>query len=266
MKQKTSELRRIILDMIYKSKSSHIAVSFSIVEILTAIFENISIDKLKYQTEDRDRLIVSKGHSAAALYGILHQNNFLSENEIKSYCENNSILSGHVSHFVPYVEHSTGALGHGLPVAVGICLGLLSKGFNSAKTFVIVGDGELNEGSNWEAIMLAGNLKLQNLYLIIDKNNLAGVGSKLDEYCSIDPLDEKFKSFNFDVKNLDGHNSSLISSRIKEMSEIKKPKALICKTIKGKGVSFMENNNVWHYRPPGEDEYTKAKKEIKEKF
>lgn len=266
MKSNALNLRKTILKMIHKSKSSHIAVSFSVVEILCAIFDNVKIEKIKNQSDDRDRLIVSKGHSAAAVYAILNQFGLITDDEIDTYCNNNSIFSGHVSHFVPYVEHSTGALGHGLPVAVGICIGLLAKGYESSKVYVVLGDGELNEGSNWEALMLAGNLKLSNLIVLIDKNNLGGVGNNLDNYCSIDPLDQKFQSFNFDVKTIDGHDVKQISSSIVEDPIQVSPKAIICNTVKGKGVSFMENNNVWHYRPPNNEEYNEALKEIEKGF
>ena len=164
---------------------------------------------------------------------------------------------------MPYVEHSTGALGHGLPVAVGICIGLLANGYISSKVYVVLGDGELNEGSNWEAIMLAGHLKLSNLIILIDKNNLGGVGNNLDSYCSIDPLDQKFLSFNFEVRSLDGHNLELISSSIKNDSKQGLPKAIICNTIKGKDIPFAENEAIWHYRSLNEELYLEAKEYLK---
>lgn len=255
-------IRRTILDIINTSKASHIGSCYSIVEILSAIYRSVDIKKIRAHHEDRDRVILSKGHSAAALYSVLCHYGLINEKEIETYCSNGSLYSGHASHFLPYVEHSTGALGHGLSVAVGMGIGLKSREFSS-KVYVIVGDGELNEGSNWEALMLAGHKKLNNLFVLIDNNKLGGIG-ETDYCCSLEPLDRKCESFGFETYRVNGHDEELITSILQRKTSEggNKPIAIICDTIKGKGVSFMENNNVWHYRPPLGEDYKKALDEL----
>lgn len=253
-------LRKTILDIVYRSNASHIGSCFSVVEILSAVYRSVDTNKIKRQSYDRDRVILSKGHAAAALYTILFHYGLLSKEELATYYENGSLLSGHASHFVPYVEHSTGALGHGLSVAVGVGIGLKSKGFDS-RVYVIVGDGELHEGSNWEALLLAGHLKLNNLCMLIDNNCFGGTGN-IDTYCSFNLLKNKLESFGFKSFEGDGHDEESIYSLIQKTKKAETPIAVICHTIKGKGVSFMENNNVWHYRPPNKEEYEKAMYEL----
>jgi transketolase len=258
--QTAISLRKRVLEIIYQSKASHIGSSFSVIEILSAVYRNIDISKIKDKRDDRDRVVLSKGHSAAALYVILNHFGLLSDEQLATYYKNGSILSGHASHFIPHVEHSTGALGHGLSVAVGIGIGLKSKDLDS-RVYVIVGDGELNEGSNWEALLLAGHLKLDNLCVLVDLNGLGGIGD-INCYCSFDSLESKFESFGFTTFDVDGHDEEQIFQTIQKLKKSKTPGAIICNTIKGKGVSFMENNNVWHYRPPNDEEYKKALLEL----
>lgn len=262
METENKQIRKKILDIIYQSKASHIASSFSVVEILSAVYRSVDIEKIKNKQNNRDRVILSKGHGAAALYVILNYFGLMSEEELKTYYKNNSLLSGHVTHHLPYIEHSTGALGHGLPVAVGIGIGLKSKKINS-RVYVIVGDGELHEGSNWEALMLLGRLKLNNFCLLIDYNKLSGIGDT-NSCTSSEPLKSKLESFGLDAFEVNGHDEEAIYLTIQKAKKIEKPVVIICHTIKGKGVSFMENNNVWHYRPPNEEEYNKALSELKE--
>lgn len=258
--QKSVQLRKKILEIIYESQASHIASCFSMVEILSAIYRSVDLNKIKSKEYERERVIVSKGHSAAALYVVLDYYGLLKEGEIKNYYKNGSLLSGHVTHHVSAVEHSTGALGHGLSVGLGIATGFKSKKINS-RVYVVCGDGELQEGSNWEALMLAGHLKLNNLCLFVDCNKLAGVG-KLDNVCCLEPLKSKLEIFGWSAFEVDGHNEEKIYEKIQETKKTEKPTVIICNTIKGKGVSFMENNNVWHYRPPNKEEYEKALLEI----
>jgi transketolase len=250
-------IRKTILDIVHKAKASHIGSSFSVVEILNAIYASMDTEKIRAGATDRDRLILSKGHSAAALYSVLYHCGLLRKEQLDTYYLNDSLLSGHASHFVPHVEHSTGALGHGLSVAVGVAVGLMSRGFKSSRVYVVVGDGELQEGSNWEALMLAGYKKLNNLLVLIDNNKIGGIG-KTDYCCSLEPLDKKLESFGFKTFEVDGHDEEEIYQTIQELKESETPGAVTCNTIKGKGVSFMENNNVWHYRPPSDEEYEKA--------
>lgn len=260
-------IRNTILDIVRNAKASHIGSSFSVVEILNAIYASMDIGKIRAGANNRDRLILSKGHSAAALYSVLYHYGLLSKEQLDTYCLNGSLLSGHASHFVPHVEHSTGALGHGLSVAVGVSVGLRSRGFKSSHVYVVVGDGELHEGSNWEALMLAGHEKLNNLFVLIDNNNLGGIG-KTDYCCSLEPLDKKLESFGFETYRINGHDEKLIASILQKVNTEERgaPVAIVCDTIKGKGVSFMEDNNTWHYRPPVGDDYEKALEELGRPF
>jgi transketolase len=262
MKTPNKNIRRKILKIIHDSNASHIGTSFSSVEILNAVFKSVDIEKIKKGSNDRDRIILSKGHGTAALYSVMNHHELLSDEILDTYFQNNSLLAGHVSHHVPFVEHSTGALGHGLPVGLGISIGLSSKKI-LRRVFVILGDGELQEGSNWEAIMLAGYKKIKNLIIFVDYNKLSQTG-KLDNFCSLEPIKEKFESFNFDVIEVDGHNENEIISAIKKLEYSKKPIVVICNTIKGKGVSFMENNVLWHYRSPQGEDFEKAVQELKD--
>ena len=257
MKNNKTSTRKIILDIVYNSGASHIASSFSVVEILRAVYRSVDINKIKNCCVDRDRIIVSKGHCAAALYTVLFEFGLMNKTDLETYHKDDSLLSGHTSHFVPNVEHSTGALGHVLSVAVGICIGFKAMEASVSKTYAIIGDGELQEGSNWEALMLAGHRKLDNLCVLIDNNTLSGIG-KTDDYCSLHSIKEKLDSFGFKVFEVDGHDENKIYSIIQVEKNSIKPIGIICNTIKGKGVSFMENNNVWHYRPPNKEEYEKA--------
>lgn len=253
-------LRKKILEIIYNSQASHIGSSFSVIDILSAVYKSVDIKKIKNKRNDRDRVILSKGHSAAALYVILHHFGLMTDEELKIYYTNGSLLMGHASHSVPYIEHSTGALGHGLSVAVGISVGFKLKKINS-RVYVIAGDGEFHEGSNWEALLLAGHLKLDNLCLLIDNNKLGGIGDT-NRCCTLKPLKAKLKSFGLIAFEVDGHNEDEIYLAIKRGKKLEKPVAIICNTIKGRGASFMENNNVWHYRPPNKEEYENALIEI----
>jgi len=262
-KQKTQTsifLRKRILDIIHQSGASHIGSSFSVIDILSAVYKSVNIKKIRNKQNDRDRVILSKGHSAAALYVILNHFGLMTNEELETYYTNDSLLMGHATHCVPYIEHSTGALGHGLSVAVGVGIGLKSKKINS-KVYVIAGDGEFQEGSNWEALLLAGHLKLDNLCLLIDNNKLGGIGNT-NHCCSLKPLKAKLMSFGLSVFEVDGHNEDEIYLAIQKGKKLEKPVAIICNTVKGKGVSFMENENVWHYRPPNKEEYENALIEI----
>jgi len=258
----SSIIRRRILDIAYKSQASHIGACLSVVEMLLSIYGNIDLLKIRNKVDDRDRVIVSKGHSAAALYVVLNYVGLLSDKELGTYYQNNSILGGHVSSAVIAVEHSTGALGHGLPVAVGISIGLISKKMGS-NVYVLVGDGELHEGTNWEAIHLAGHLGLNNLCLLIDYNGLSGIG-RINDCCSIEPLKERLESNGFETHERDGHDQGGIdfTLQLQKLRGTGHPMAIICHTVKGKGVSFMENNNTWHYKSLGKEDYEKAILEI----
>ena len=255
-----TEIRNTILEIVHRGRASHIGSALSLVEILDTVFKNCDIQKIKNSDIDRDTVILSKGHGTSALYSTMFHHGLISNEEIKTYFKNGSVLGGHASHHVPFVEHSTGALGHGLPVGVGMAIGLRTKKFDS-KVFVIVGDGELHEGSNWEAMMFAGHEKLKNLIILVDCNKLSQVG-ELDECCTIEPLAAKIRSFNFEVFDVDGHDESKIDQAIKKSTGTGLPRAILCRTTKGKGISFMECNNLWHYKSPQGEDYEKALLEL----
>lgn len=261
MKIVNSDIRKTILGMVNKGNASHVGSALSMVEILNAVYKSVNIQKILDQAEDRDRVILSKGHGASGLYAVMFHHRLLSQEAIDSYFLDGSIMAGHVSHFIENVEHSTGALGHGLSVGLGMAFGGRSKGYNN-RVFVVVGDGELHEGSNWEAIMYAGHHKVGNLCVLVDKNELSQMGITADA-CSLDSLSAKFDSFHFDTYEIeDGHNELEIMDTIQKTKDSAKPVAIICNTVKGKGISFMEGNNLWHYRPPNDEDYEKAIEEL----
>jgi transketolase len=256
-----SDIRMTALKMVNNGSASHIGSAFSMIEILNAVYKSVDVQKIIDKDESRDRVILSKGHGASGLYAVMFHHGLLSQQDIDSYFLNGTLMAGHASHFIDNVEHSTGALGHGLPVGLGIAIGSRSKNYSN-RVFVIVGDGELHEGSNWEAIMYAGHKKVNNLCVLVDKNERSQMGFTKDA-CKLDPLLDKFVAFNFDAHEIeDGNSEQEILNVIKNTRDSIKPVVIICNTVKGKGVSFMEGNNVWHYRPPKGDEYLKATKEL----
>ena len=253
--------RKDLLYIAHKSSASHIGSCLSCIDILVSLFSYIDINKIKKQENSRDRIILSKGHAAAALYTVMYRVGLITKSEFDTYYSNGTILSGHSNHFHPMIEHSTGALGHGLSVGVGVCLGFNAKQYDTSRVFVVLGDGEMNEGSNYEALMIAGHMQLNNLVVIVDNNKLGGIG-KTDDYCSIEPLEDKFESFGFDSYRINGHDSQAILDCIKKTKRSEKPISIICDTVKGKGVPFMESQNVWHYRPLDDKSYGVALKEL----
>jgi transketolase len=263
--QLACNLRKKILHTIYLSKASHIASNLSIVEILTVLYGRIlKYDQKNPTWEERDRLILSKGHAAVVLYSILSEAGFFPDTWLDSYSSKESILLGHISHHVPGVELSTGSLGHGLPVGVGIAMSLKHDKSNS-KVYVIISDGELDEGSNWEAFMFSGHHKLDNLIVILDYNKIQSYGS-VNEIIALEPLRKKMESFQWSVEEVDGHNCNELEKILSNTPfKQNKPSIVIANTIKGKGISFMENNLLWHYKNPDGEEYKKALKELESK-
>ena len=257
--KKNNYIRRSIINMVHNGKAAHVGSALSMVEILNSIYSVVDKDKIKNDDHDRDRVILSKGHGTSGLYAVMFHNGLLNQKHIDDYFKNGSLMAGHASHSIQCVEHSTGALGHGLSVGLGIAIGSKSRKYKN-HVYVVVGDGELHEGSNWEAIMFAGHLELDNFTILIDKNEKSQMG-KTSDACKLDPLKEKFEAFNFLVHELiDGHDEKKIIEVLKKKKD--KPVAIICNTIKGKGVSFMENENVWHYRSPEGIDYQKALNEL----
>jgi transketolase len=252
------KIRRSILEIVHNSSAAHIGSAFSVVDILHAIYSCVDVDKIRRQAPDRDRVVLSKGHAAAALYAVMHEFGLMDQQLLNTFYKNDSILSGHVSHWVPNVEHSTGALGHGLPVGVGMALGLKSKGFLAARVFVVLGDGETHEGSNWEALMYAGHRQLNNLCVLVDNNKLGGVDFT-DTICSVRNLENMIGSFGFDAYSVDGHDEQGLRTLLQKTAGTTiRPVAIVCHTIKGKGVSFMEDEEAWHYRSPNQEARQKA--------
>lgn len=252
------------LKMVNRIGGSHIGSAFSIVDILSVLYSNIlNYDNNNPGYDDRDRLILSKGHACSSLYACLALKGFFKTIELKKYGKNDSDLMNHVSHKVPGVEFSTGSLGHGLPFGLGKANSLKIKQ-NESKVVVIIGDGELAEGANFEAMLFASHHKLDNLILIIDSNNLQSL-TTVTNTLNLLPYKEKFNSFGWDYNECDGHNHSELMLNFKNMwnNLNKKPKVLVANTIKGKGVSFMENKVSWHYKSPNDDQLKEAIKQIK---
>jgi transketolase len=259
----SERIRKHALTMTSLGGSSHIGSILSIADILSALYGSI----LKFKENepnwiDRDRFILSKGHAGAGVYAALAEKGFISKDKLKTHYQNGSDLSGHVSHKgIPGVEFSTGSLGHGLPVATGMALSAkINK--QTHKIFVLMSDGECDEGSNWEAILFAAHHKLDNLIAIIDRNMLQSIHST-EETLSLEPFSDKWKSFGWRVLEVDGHSHKEILIACSELNIFQgQPLCVIAKTTKGKGVSFMENNVLWHYRSPQGDEYKAAMAEL----
>ena len=257
----SKEIRKLSLKMVHNSNASHIGSALSMVDILAVLYNNIlNYDSNNSKWEGRDKLILSKGHSCVALYAVLGLKNFFDIELLKTYGKNGSDFMNHISHKVPGVEFSTGSLGHGLPYAVGIALGNKLKKIDS-KVYVILGDGEVAEGSNWEALLFASHNKLDNLVVIIDNNNLQSL-TTVDDTLSLEPYDKKFLSFGCNVVKVDGHDHEQLNKVFSLNNPNLKPNVVIAKTIKGKGVSYMENEVKWHYKSPNTEELSTAIKDI----
>ena len=245
-------IRKHILEIFAIGQESgvggHLGGAFSLVEILRVIYDDFAKHKVTNPNwELRDRIILSKGHGCLALYAILYDKGYLSKKQFLSYGKKNTILSGHPEHFINGVEASTGSLGHGLPIGVGMALASKIKKRKN-KVIVIVGDGELNEGSNWEAAMTASKHSLKNLIVLVDYNKYQSYG-KIEEVSGLYPLKDKFQSFGFQTQEIDGHNIKQIKKALNKTLKLKnKPSAIICHTIKGKGYKEAENNPDWHYK------------------
>lgn len=241
-------LRRQVIRCIAATRRGHIGSAMSLIEILRVLYDSVlKFNPKKPEWNFRDYLILSKGHGCLALYSILADKKFFSEKHLDTTCTTNSILGGHPEfNKVPGVEASTGSLGHGLPIAVGIALAnRLKKKQNSV--YVIIGDGELNEGSNWEAMLAASKHKLNKLTIIMDYNKIQSYG-RTKEVLDLEPIKKKILGFNLNVKEANGHDIRDLKKKILSFKKSKKTNFLICHTIKGKGISFAENNPLWHHK------------------
>ena len=264
LKDIAQAIRVDIIEMLETAKSGHPGGSLSIADILTVLyFEEMNINVEESKWEDRDRLVLSKGHAAPALYSALAERGYFPKEELKSLRKFKSILQGHPDmKKTPGVDMSTGSLGQGLSVANGIALsGKLDK--KDYRVYTIIGDGELQEGQIWEAAMSTAHYKLDNLTAFVDLNGLQIDGSN-EEVMNVSPVDKKFEAFGWNVLVINGHNLEEIKEAIGKAKEVKgKPTAIIAKTVKGKGVSFMENQASWHGTAPNEEQKIQALNELK---
>lgn len=255
------EIRINALKMVHQGGSSHIGSALSCIDILAVLYSDIMTFRNKEPDyPKRDRFILSKGHAGVAVYATLAEVGFFEKEKLKLHYQNGSYFSGHVSHInIPGVELSTGSLGHGLPVGVGMALaGKLDK--TNHRIFILIGDGELMEGANWEAILFAAHHQLANLTLIIDRNKLQSIDTT-ENTVALEPIKDKFLSFNWCVKEVDGHCYNELNQALKTKDK-NQPTVVIANTTKGKGVSFMENSIAWHYKCPDEKQLAQAIEEL----
>lgn len=254
-------IKKRCLELSYRKRSSHLGGSLSVADILAVLYADIlKHDPKNPMCVDRDRLFYSKGHACMALYSCLESLGFF-ENLLENFTRDGQYFTSHVNHKVPGIELSTGSLGHALSVAVGVALA--GKRQNKTwRTFCIVSDGELDEGSNWEAILMAPHLKLDRLCLIVDYNKIQSFG-RTNEIVNLEPLHAKFTSFNWNVIEIDGHAHDQLVTAFKSVTH-DRPTVVIAHTIKGKGVSFMEDQLEWHYKSPSEQQYLAAIGELEQ--
>ena len=252
-----ANVRKTMLKMLYKSGASHLGSGMSAVEMLISMFSSVDCSKIIDHSVDRSRILISKGHCAAATYATMAHFGIIPMEMLDTYHQNDSFLAGHVSHEVVGVEHSTGALGHGLNVAVGSAFGLKARGFNDAKALVLCGDGEIQEGSIWEGLMFAVHHKLNNLCVLIDNNRISSI-TRTEDVIDLRPLKSRFEGFGLKTYEVDGHNVKEIVGCIADSARFNVPTVIICNTIKGKDIPFAEWEPVWHYRSLDEELFNQA--------
>jgi len=263
LKKKAKELKKEIITMAYNGHGAHISSSLSIAEVITVLYWDILYIKPKNpQFKNRDRFILSKGHAASSLFAALSQRGFFSKSILKTYGKDNNMFGVHPEHTVTGIEFSTGSLGHGLSVGCGMALaGKLNK--QKYKVYVLISDAELQEGSIWEAALFASHHKLDNLYVFIDYNRVQAFG-KTNEVTNVEPLEEKWSAFGWNVNQINGHNIKKLQKACRKKYFRNKPTVIILDTISGFGVSFMENEIKWHYSNLTNELYQQALKEIEE--
>lgn len=256
------KLRSLSLQMVTRAKASHIGSALSITDILAVLYAKVlRVDPTQPDMPSRDRFILSKGHACVAVYAALAERDFFPALELETYGQDHSNLMNHISHKVPGVEFSTGALGHGLPFGVGKAL-VAKKIQADWRVFVLLSDGEMDEGSNWEALMFAAHHNLDNLVTIIDYNKLQSL-TTIQKTLGLEPLADKLRAFGWSVKEVDGHNHDQLNQSLNSVPwELGKPSLLIAHTVKGKGISFMENKVEWHYRSPNAEQLAQALTEL----
>lgn len=258
-KKLANEMRKTVLEMIYKGQSSHIGSNFSCADILTVLYNIANIDKdLK---DDRDRIVISKGWVAATVYALMAEKGIVPKEDLETYYQDGSKYIGLLEPYVRGIEAAGGSMGFGMPFGVGFAIAKKIKK-EIGKVFVLMGDGEVAIGTTWESGLIAAHQKLDNLFVIIDFNGLQAMG-KVEDVLNIEPLKDKWEAMGWEARKIDGHNFEQIEKALTAPSN-GKPVAIIAKTIKGKGVSFMENNNLYHYKMLSEDEHQRALKELNE--
>jgi len=258
---KSVHLRKNTLKAIYEAGAGHTGGSLSCLDILNVLYNRIlNVSPEKISDPHRDRYIQSKGHSVEALYAVLADRGFFPEAELKTICHYQSHFVGHPTRHIPGIEMNTGALGHGLPISTGMAIAGKVDG-TLYRVFTLLGDGELAEGSNWEAAMSAAHYQLDNLTAIIDYNTLQ-ISGRTRDVMSNEPIDEKFRAFGWAVKIVNGHNFAELADALSKPAEIGRPTCVIANTVKGKGVSFMEDDAKWHHGVPSAAELKQALREL----
>ena len=259
-KKLSKAARKSIIEMVFLGKSSHVASSLSVVDALSVIYSgSFNINPENFSDASRDRIIVSKGHAAAAYYSVLAHAGFFSKEILKTFSQDGSLIGGHVtSGKVPGVEFSSGSLGHGMPYGVGLAMGIKKNGID-ANVCVVMSDGECDEGTTWESALLASHWKLNNLTIVIDRNGLQSL-TTTEETLALEPLADKWRAFGWEVICINGNSHNELTKAFGIRSN--NPKCIIANTIKGFGVNFMHNSVVWHYRTPSSEEVSKALEEI----
>ncbi len=262
LKIKSIQYRMRLLQCVKKAKAGHTGGDLSCVDILNVLYHRIlNVSPANPTNPVRDRYIQSKGHSVEALYVVLADKGFFPEADLETLCQYNSRYVGHPTRKIPGIEHNTGGLGHGLAFATGVALSA-KKDHAQYRAFVLLGDGELVEGSNWESMLAAAHYHLDNLTAIVDRNQLQ-ISGPTEAVCALECLADKFRSFGWAVREVDGHDVVALSKVLAGVPfEPGKPSIVIAHTVKGKGVSFMENNAKWHHGVPSDEQYEQAQREL----
>ncbi len=256
------QIRALTLRMVHSARASHVGGALSMVDILAVLYSGaISFSAADLRMPSRDRVILSKGHACSSLYAVLALRGFFDPDELGKYGQDGSVFMTHASHHIPGVEFSTGSLGHGLPFGAGKALAAKRRG-EAWRSFVILSDGELDEGSNWEAILFSGHHGLDNLVAIVDCNGIQSLGG-VSEVLELEPLADKFRAFRWAVIEADGHDHGALRAALDHVpSQTGMPTVILARTVKGKGVDFMENRLLWHYRNPADDQLAEALRQV----
>ena len=256
--QRARRIREHALRMVHEANASHIGTGLSMADILAVLYGGIArVDPSNPRAPDRDRVILSKGHGAAAFYAALAETGFFEVSRLDTFCKDGSALAGHASHHVPGVDFSTGSLGHGLSLGCGVALGFKRDG-KPGRAYVILSDGECDEGSIWEAVLFAPHHRLDNLVAVVDYNKVQSFGS-VKEVLDLEPFADKWAAFRWHVQVVDGHDHAALARAFEAVPVVRgQPSVIIANTVKGRGVSFMEGELLWHYRAPSKEQLEDA--------